>query len=361
MNKFYFLAITILLSASVKAQYRESQTLWNQLVWDDEKLNILVDTRIDFQDIMNNYASDNVSFHGQTFRVWLVGEIMPGFRYRVRHRLNKVPALERDGYTGATDHAWLAFDIGPQWTIIAGKQSVQIGTFENDYNGADVYMGTMVFNDFDGSMTGVNVAYKPGKQIFNFQVTNSDAPMFANDEYKNRAIALNFMWAGSLFNDVVRTRWGYGAFQHSKTKFYNWITVGTQLNIGKFTSEIDYYTGVRNMDYGAVVCIDTLGTRYVQDQSLSIHLEYNTGRWRPFIKGIWDKRFDKWADATAYRNLGFEIVGEFYPFKHPRLQDLRFHAAYTYKNTDFRGPFSHMKNGEIHTLLVGTRWIFKAK
>ncbi|MCC8152860.1 MAG: OprO/OprP family phosphate-selective porin [Tannerellaceae bacterium] len=362
MRKYFFIAI--ILSASwytVSAQYRESQNLWHQLVWDDEKLNLFVDTRIDFQDLVNRHAEDGRSFRAQTFRIWLVGEIVPGIRYRVRHRLNKNGVILRDNYSGATDHAWLAFDIGRTWTITVGKQSVMIGTFENDYNGADVYQGSMVFNDFDGSLTGVNVAYKTGRQVFNFQVTNSDEPQFASEEYANKALAFNFLWVGDLFNETIRTRWGYGTFQHSRNKFYNWVTIGTQFNIGKTITEVDYYTGIRNMDYGYMLNTDTLGYRYVQDQSLSVRIEYDMGRWKPFIKGIWDKRFDKWFDSTAYRSLGIEAVAEFYPFTGERTRDLRFHACYGYKNTDFRGEFGNLRNAETHTFLIGTRWMFKAK
>jgi len=362
MKKYILFAIMLMAGFHASAQYRESQNIWRQLVWDDEKLNILFDTRVDFQDVVKRHADDEMAFKGQTVRIWLVGEIVPGIRYRLRHRLNKAEStIPRDNYSGATDHAWISFDIGKTWTITVGKQAVQIGTFENDYNGADVYQGTMVFNDLDASKTGVNVAYKVGKQILNVQVTNSDTPQFASEEYDNRALAFNFLWVGDLFNEVIRTRWGYGAFQHTKTKFYNWITLGTQFNLGRFTTELDYYGGNRQIDYGYMVNVSELGYRYVHDQSISLHCEYNFGKWRPFIKGIWDKRYDKIFESTAYRSLGIEAVAEYYPFTGERTKDLRFHAAYAYKNTDFRGPYEGLRNGETHTFLIGTRWMFKVK
>ncbi|MCD8263363.1 MAG: OprO/OprP family phosphate-selective porin [Tannerellaceae bacterium] len=361
MKKLYLLAFLLAGYVTAWSQYRENQTDMDRLLWNSEKLNILFDTRVDLENIINNHSSDEFSFKGQIVRIWLVGEIYPGIRYRVRHRLNKLQTPERDGYRAATDHAWVSFDAGKRWTFTVGKQSVQISTFENDYNDADVYLGSMVYYTFDGSMTGVNTAFKPGKQEFNFQVTNSDAPIFANESHKYRAVAFNFMWAGSLFNDVIRTRWRYGTFQHNKDKFYNWLTLGTQLNIGHFTTEFDYYEGTRQADYGDLVMADSLGYRYVHDQSISLNLKYNFGKWRPFVKGIWDKRYDKEFDDTAYRSLGIQGVVEFYPFTDARLKDLRFHAAYTFKSTDYRGAFNQLPNTNVNTFLVGMRWIFKVK
>lgn len=361
MKKLYIIIGALLLSLGAFAQHKESQNILDKLLWDDKMLNIMLDTRVDFQTTFNGSSLDEVSFEGQTIKVWLVGEIIPGIRYRVRHRLNKPQSPLREGYSAATDQAWLAFDLGQKWTFTVGKQSVQFGTFEYDYNPADIYQGTMAFNDLDAYKTGVNVAYKFLGQTMNLQVVNSDATQFASDKYKNKALAVNVLWEGNLFDGVVKTRWGYGAFQHSRTKFYNWLTAGTQLNIGKFTTELDYYLGNRDMDYGSVVEDEDLGLRYVKDQSVSLNLKYDFGKWRPFIKGTWNQRHDKGFGSNAYESMGIQAVMEFYPFTNKLVKDLRFHASYAYSNTNFEGEFRDMSNKDTHTVLVGTRWLFKVK
>ena len=361
MKKLYIAFFALLLSAGASAQVKDSQNILDKLLWDDEMLNIMLDTRVDFQTTINNGDTDEMSFRGQTFKIWLVGEIIPGIRYRVRHRLNKPQTPLREGYSAATDQAWLAFDIGKHWTITAGKQSVQFGTFEYDYNPADIYTPTMCFDDLDAYKTGVNVAYKIANQVLNVQVVNSDAPQFASDDYKNKALALNVLWEGNLFKDVLKTRWAYGAFQHEKEKFYNWLTAGTQLNIGHFTTEFDYYLGSRDMDYGYMVGKDDLGTRYVRDQSAAVNLKYNFGKLRPFVKGTWNQRFDKKMDRRAYESKGIQAVLEYYPFDNKLVKDLRFHLMYGYNNTSFKGEYAALSNIDSHTILVGTRWLFKAK
>ncbi len=361
MKKFYSIILLLSLSICAYAQHRDSENILQKLLWDDEMLNIMLDTRVDFQGDLNGGDLDNLSFHGQTFKLWIVGEIIPGIRYRVRHRLNKPQTPLREGYSSATDQAWVALDAGKHWTFTVGKQSVQFGTFEYDYNPADIYLGTMAFNDLDAYKTGVDVAFKFANQVLHLQVVNSDATQFASEEYKNKALAILTLWEGNLFNNVLKTRWGYGAFQHTKSKFYNWITAGTQLNVEKFTTELDYYFGYRNMDYGYMVGIDTLGNRYIKDQSVSLNLKYNFGKWRPFVKGIWDQRYDKDFDSKAYENLGIQAVVEWYPFTNKYVKDLRFHAAYMYNHTNYKGEYAHLDNTDTHSFLIGTRWLFKAK
>lgn len=236
-----------------------------------------------------------------------------------------------------------------------------MGTFEYDYNGADIYLSTMVNGDFDMYKTGVNAAYKFSGQIMNLQVVNSDATQFAGEEYKNKAFAMNILWQGDLFDKTLRTRWGYGLFQHSKSKFYHWLTLGTQLNIRQFTAELDYFLGNRNMDYGSIVNDSELGLRYVKDQSLGLNLKYNAGKWRPSVKGTWNQRYDQNFETNAYESMGMEAVVEFYPFTNNLIRDLRFHLAYVYNRMDYQGPFSNIENGNNHLVLCGIRWLFKVK
>lgn len=360
MKKFFLVIIASFVSVVMFSQHKESVNFIDKLLWDDNMLNVMVDTRIDGQAGIRDGDLNDLGFHGQTIKIWFVGEVVPGIRYRIRQRLNKPQTPLREGYSGATDQAFLAFDLGKQWTITAGKQSVQFGTFEYDYNPADIYLGTMTFNDLDAYKTGVDVAFKFSAQTIHLQVVNSDATQFARADYANKALATLVMWEGNLFNNMLKTRWGYGAFQHTNDKFFSWITAGTQLNIGNFTTELDYYWGERTMDYGSVVGA-TLGNRYVKDQSASVNLKYNFGKWRPFVKAVWNQRYDNEFGNNAYQNIGIQAVVEYYPFAQPLIKDLRFHLMYGYESTDFQGQFVNNPNQSGHTVLVGTRWLFKAK
>ncbi len=362
MKKIHAAICAILLITGASAQERQSRNIFERLIWDEKMLNVMLDTRTDFQVDVQDGDVTNSSFQAQTVKFWFVGEIIPGVRYRLRHRLNKPQsALPREGYSAATDQMWIALDAGKNWTFTVGKQSVQFGTFEYDYNPADIYTGTMCFNDLDAYKVGVNVAYKIAGQTLNLQIINSDATQFASDEYAKKALAGLFLWEGHLFDGLLGTRWGYGAFQHDKKKLLSWITAGTQLNIGKFTAELDYYFGNRYMDYGDVTGNTDLGIRYVQDQSLGLNLKYDFGKVKPFIKGVWNQRHDNDFGNNAYENSGIQAVVEYYPFTNQHIKDLRFHAMYAYQNTDFQGNFSGLSSQDTQTVLVGMRWLFKVK
>lgn len=364
MKKLFLLLLLPLFAGVASAQYRDSESLLDKLKWNDEMLNIMLDMRFDTQYKTGLEDGREFGFKGQTLKLWLEGEIIPGIRYRVRHRLNKNQDSMRDNLSGATDHAWVAFDFGrnKQWTIMAGKQSVQLGTFEYDYNPADIYQGTMVFDDFDGYKVGVNAAYRFMGQTVNLQVFNSDHSQFASEEYKNKAVGGSVLWEGSLFSDVVKTRWAYTLLQHSGHKAYSWITAGVQLNTGILTTELDYYFGDRNIDYTSVIRADDSKLSFVRDQSASANFKLNLGKWHPFIKGTWNNRRDKDLGSDAYTNWGVQAAVEFYPFLgHKLVDDLRFHVAYAYNDTDFKGEWSAMKNRDQHMIIAGMRWLFKVK
>ncbi|MDR1761009.1 MAG: OprO/OprP family phosphate-selective porin [Bacteroidales bacterium] len=362
MKKIYTTFCFLLAILSISAQEKQNQTVLDRLIWDDKMLNIMLDTRNDFQSDFQNSDVTNASFQAQTIKLWVVGEIVPGVRYRLRHRLNKPQnAFPREGYSAATDQMWIALDAGKNWTFTIGKQSVQFGTFEYDYNPADIYVPTMCFNDLDAYKTGVNAAYKFLNQTLHLQVINSDATQFASEAYAKKAWAGLLLWEGNLLDEMLKTRWSYGAFQHSKEKILSWLTLGTQLNVGKFTTELDYYLGERYMDYGDVINNSNLGQRNVLDQSLALNLKYDFGKFKPFIKGVWNQRHDKEFGSNAYENMGIQAVVEYYPFTNEYIKDLRFHAMYAYNTTGFQGNFSDLSNQDNQTFLVGMRWLFKAK
>jgi hypothetical protein len=160
---------------------------------------------------------------------------------------------------------------------------------------------------------------------------------------------------------MIKTLWGYGAFQHDDKKFYSWITPGTQLSLGKFLMQADYYYGYRDVDYSEEVNDISLGRRYVRDQSVSLNFRYDFGIWKAMAKGVWNQRHDMNYQSVAYESWGAQAALEFYPFKNSLLKDFRFHAAYYYNETNFKNTFHDLNSVGEHTFLVGIKWFFKAK
>ncbi|MDR2122436.1 MAG: OprO/OprP family phosphate-selective porin [Flavobacteriaceae bacterium] len=336
------------------------KTLLERVIKNDKMLNIMLDTRIDYQAKFNEQETKESSFRGNTLKLWFVGEIAPGFRFRVRQRLNKPQIPMRDNYASSTDHAFLDIDAGKKLTFRVGKQSILFGTFEFDYNAADVYATSIGCNDLDFYKTGISAAYKVANQTLNFQVINSDSPQFTVEKYRSKSLAGIFLWEGSLFNDVIKTRYGYGAFQHDANKYYSWVTVGNQINIQKFTAELDWYMGDRDMNYGDVVQDPELGSRHVRDNAVTVNLTYDLGKVKPILKGTWNKRRDQ-LNSGSYINGAVQAAVEYYPFTDPLLKNLRFHVMYAYNRTNYNGVYNNLDGVDGHQILAGMRWLVKIK
>lgn len=304
--------------------------------------NIELDTRFDLK---TDFDSD-YSFQINNLKVILSGEIRPGIRYKIRQRLNKPQEpLGRDNASRATDHAFLEFDAGKDWTFTVGKQSVKFGTFEYDHNPADIYLASLNFNDLDAYKLGVNAAYKYKNQIFNLQVVNADAPQFASESFKNKGMGGLFMWEGNLFNGLLNTRYGVGMFQYNKHKGLPWVTIGNRLNLGGFRAELDWYRGKKHAE-----TLDEDVLAY--DESLVLNLLYNIGKFTPQVKGILNYRKLTETDDKVINDKGIQFAVEYRPFEEKLLKDLRFHAVYFYSGD---------KVPDIHqnVALVGVRWLFK--
>ncbi len=326
----------------------------------DPRLRIDLDTRIDLK-YMEGNEPEYSNFTLQNMRLIVSGEIIPGIRYRWRQRLNKSTTANPDGSGAATDYIWVAFDLGHRksWTVTVGKQLVQLGTYEFNYVGTNRYLSTQVNSDFENTRIGIKAAYQFLGQTFNFQVMNAGSQM-TDDGHSTRGLAAAAMWNGSLFNDVIGTRIGYAAFQHNSSKIYQWVTAGVQINAGIVTTELDFFRGDRMIDYSSAVEIRE-GRHHIQDMSGAANILFNLGKFRPSVKGVWDRRKDMELNADAYGNLGIQALLEYYPFPEGLLKDLRFHAAYFYKHTSFEGSFSSLRNEGLHTALVGMRWVIPVK
>lgn len=338
-------------------QLAENETLLGKR---DPRLRIDLDTRVDLR-YSEGDEPEYSNFDLQNMRLIVTGEIVPGIRYRWRQRINRPTTTNPDGSGAATDHIWVAFDVGRRknWTLTVGKQFVQLGTYEFNYNGADTYLNTQVNGDFTNTRIGINAAYKFLGQTLNLQLMNSGDQM-TDSGHSTRGLGAAAMWAGSLFDGVIGTRIGYAGFQHTTSKIYPWFTAGVQINTGAVTTELDFYRGERILDYSPVV-EGYSGRHHVRDMSAAVNVTVNLGKWRPAVKGIWDRRRDMELRSDAYDNLGIQALLEFYPFPEGLLKDLRFHAMYSYKRTDFEGAFRAMKDESVNTALVGMRWIIPIK
>ncbi len=353
MKKLILLLLALLGALTAHAQYRDSEDLFERLQWDDEKLHILLDTRFDFMYTTN---PTQMRFNGQQLRLWVEGEIVPGIRYRFRHRMNRSQEPLWDGLAKATDNMYISFDIGKRknWNITVGKMGLALGTYEFDYNGADLYLSSYVNNTMDYYKIGVSATYKFAGQSLTAHLFSPGAGQFATPEYQNKAIGGSLLYVGKFWNGVLNTRTAYTFMQHDATQMYSWLTTGWQVNAGRFTSELDCWLGDYNVDLMSDATTDLQRAR---DLSLSLLVRYSWEKWHPSLKAIFDHR---WRGEGMSR-FGLSAAVEFYPFKgHKWIDGLRFHAACTLLGwSDRRGDLMGL-DGQPQ-ILAGMRWFFIAK
>lgn len=336
MKKFLLLLSLSLFSLHLQAQEN------------NKVLNVLLDTRGDFVTTFDKEGVQDNSFKAQTFRVHVFGEATPFIRYKIRHRLNESDnPVGSDNFAKATDYAFIEIDAGSDWTFKLGKQPIQFGTFEYDYNGADLYFTSLNVDDLDMYATGLNTQYRFRNQRFNFQIVNSSSTQFAVEKYRKKAFAFLFLWEGDLWNGMLKTRYSYGLLQRDKNKFNKWITLGTQLNLGRLIAELDLYRGEK-LTY--IEEAQILGIDY----SLSLNLTYALGKFKPVVKGIWNYRKHCDTKEKIIDSSGIQFAMEYAPFEDPLLQDFRFHTAYFYSG-------DKASDSNQNTALAGIRWLLKIK
>lgn len=362
MKKLLFLIIIgLAFSHVIIAKEKESSddTILEQLgkLKNNNYMHLQFDTRFDYLSKWGKSGREESKFNAHTFKILLYGNITDRLSYRFRHRLNRTDAPDNSNFAKATDMAYLEYKLSESFSVRAGKMLTQYGTFEFDYNPADVFVSSMCNNDLPAYSAGLNLEYRVSKQSFNVQIISADYDQFAAPNYNNKAMAALALWNGNLFNGIIKTRYGFAMFQHDSKTSYNWLTLGTQLNIQKFTAEFDMFRGRRLVNFNNIFAENyNLGQRLSHDMSLISTFKYRFQKFEPQLKFIWDEREDKKNDAS-YHAKKAQLALLYYPCERGIMQNLSFHLVYAYSYTNYNGNFKGLKPTQQNNLvLLGVRW-----
>lgn len=345
---YTLLVLCSLLFATEKAQAFNLDSVFNK-----EKHAIKLDLRIDFDGSINNQEKNSAAFKATTFRVVLEGDFSPKLGYLIRQRLNKSGSVSKDNFLAATDYAMLIYRPNQHWRIEAGKQIVQLGTFEYNYNTSTLYFFSQPNNLIQAYETGIRAAYTVANQEFNLQITDARAPQFAAPDYD---YAFNYaaMWAGSFFNGTFNTRYGYMISNVDKDKTTQWITIGNQLILGSSTLELEYMNGAYYQP--ATWNENTLFMANDQTAIASYKLFFGkNNRWAFGVKGMWDKRRDKDLSRTVYNKYTASTLLEYYPLGGDKLN---VHLAYAFCRTNYNKAITGYNPNNQNRILTGFRWFF---
>lgn len=299
-----------------------------------------------------DYVRDNIKqdeFKLMQARVYFAGDINSKISFAIRYKLynpSGVNALELANLTyGFNDHLRLS----------VGQQFIAWGGFELSRNSSDLYMLSSFYNSADLIGQGLALTYQYKKQSFKVQLLNSPNS-FSSQAQQNKSFGLVGLWEGNLFNSVLKTRYSYGVFNYSATKYYSTFMVGNQVNALGMSLELDYIYSQRDLrDANFDLPQQDYAPQIVEHIAIA-HLRYPLGRITPSIKAMYNYRKDVASNQGYYRN-GLSMVLEYYPFTQKASKDFRVFTGYTLYDNVQHDNFSTMDLNNEQQFTMGVRWM----
>lgn len=397
----FSLLLIIVLPLVVAAQEHEPQTgdtTFYKTIIPEAKQGLLknVDMIANMQFGAENHFLDGEytgsKFRFEQFRMEFRGQVHKNVYFRFRNRYTKTPDVQSmDHVFGSVDLAYIRVTLSKKWNISAGKMCADWGGFEFDYNPIDIYEYSDIIEMADNFLTGVGVSYQFHKDhSFTIQALDSRTKTFkelyGDQPYGDTLmteskfpLALVGNWRGSFFKGKFNTIWSYAIHTEAKNIFMNYIALGNQLRLGKFTIEYDFKWSSEDLDRTGIVSSTvpdqivrvingdtiTMDYPYAMKNTLYtshwLHLYFRANQHLNFaIIGMVD--FAKWKGGSVdpEKNTdkirtawGYIPTIEYYPFKD---LNLRFYANWVgriYRYSDYAKTWLGAKDYDTGRFTVG--------
>ena len=374
--KFRKLLILILLflPAALTAQIKEPQagdTTWYKTLIPEEKqgllknMSMIANTRFAFRNEFNEGEYTGSRFTIEQFRLEIKGKIHDKVYFRFRDRYTRAQEPQSiDGISRSTDLAFIRVDVSPKVSISLGKMCADWGAYEFDYNPIDIYEYSDIIEYADNFLTGIGLSWQATtKNQFTLQMLDSRTKSFnelygTQPNFEEAKLPLAFVanWRGSLFDGKFNTIWSYAYHNEAKNisldkpAGMNYIALGNQFRLNKFTAEYDFKWSQEDLDRSGIISElvpDNLYP-YALEKTVYIghwlHLYYrasqkvNLALVTMIDIANWQDNLDpqKPAGEDLIRTAwGFIPTIEYYPFKD---LNIRFYANWvgrSYKYSDY--------------------------
>ncbi|NTV82924.1 MAG: hypothetical protein HGA23_01310 [Bacteroidales bacterium] len=354
-NKIWFLAIILLpmLSLAQKKEPQVGDTTYYKTLIPEEKqgllknMSMIANMRFAHRNEFTDGEFQKSRFIMEQFRMEFRGQVHEKVYFRFRNRYTKTPATQSiDNIFGSVDLAYIRVMLSDKWSLTAGKMCADWGGYEFDYNPIDIYEYADIVEMADNFLSGVQVSYQVApKHSLTFQALDSRTKSF-EELYGEQPgmveskvpLALVANWRGSFFNGKFNTIWSYALHTEAEDVFMNYIALGNQLKLGKFTVEYDFKLSMEDLDRTGIISAtvpDSLYPWALENCVYSEHWIHLYYRVSPKINiafvGMLD--FANWTDDLDPQKPGDEDLirtawgyiptVEYYPFKD---LNLRFYA-----------------------------------
>ena len=375
-TSFSFLALLIMLSFSpvLKAQVKERQTTNDTVYYKSlipevkqgllKNVSMIANMRFAERNEFQDGTFTGSRFAMEQFRLEIKGKVHDKVYFRFRDRYTRAQTSESvDNLSRSVDLAFIRVDITDKFNISAGKLCADWGAYEFDYNPIDIYEYSDIIEYADNFLTGVGFSYQaaPHHQ-FTVQVLNSRTKTFEelygiqpNFEESKAPLAFVANWRGSFFDGKFNTIWSYARHNEAKNTqldkpvAMDYIALGNQLKLGKFTVEYDFKWSSEDLDRTGIISeqVPDALYPYALEKTLYtghwLHMYYRVNqKFNLALVGMMDKA--KWKDnnldplktsddiRTAY---GIIPTVEYYPYKDLNLRFYINYVGRSYEYSDY--------------------------
>lgn len=223
--------------------------------------NMQMGFRSDFED--GEHLQSN--FRVEQFRLEIKGYVHERIFFRFRHRYtSSFEPQTIDKIIKGVDFAYVTFDASERVQITVGKTFADWGGIEFDLNPIYVFEYSDIIEQADNFLTGAGVFWKATKRHgFSFQILNSRTQTFEeiyqgipDIEPSKFPLAGVVNWRGSFFEGKFTTLWSYSLFNEAENVFKNYIALGNQLTLDKWTIAYDFKWSKEDLDRTGIISRD---------------------------------------------------------------------------------------------------------
>lgn len=189
--------------------------------------------RFDYQHFSTDGKSNDAAsgFRGKYFLLRVDGNICENLDYSWRQRINK--SSFDASFWDATDWVYINYHPG-RWSFQAGKEIVQIGSYEYDRNPADVFGPSVFWNGIPCFQIGVSAGFDiTSHDNLTFQIVQS--PFHATNN--RNMYGYNLIWVAK--HGIFKPRWSANLFEYEKNRYISYISLGSRFDVGKWGLELD--------------------------------------------------------------------------------------------------------------------------
>lgn len=316
------------------------------------KYNINLNGRMDYRSVdadeANSGTPNSLGFRAENLRIAFGADVMENldfsFALEAAGDISSVNKTTND--TSLISHAYFTHTLSDNFSVSVGKLYQANGGYEFNYNPENVYLYSLVSQNLDNWVYGINGQYKTKNHAFKFVTANADSSTDPAGNRNQDTLSYGINWYGQ-FGDIVKPTLGYNFKPKGGNREEKAMTGGVRLEFNSVYSEIEYYKLKQRGQ--------TTVNKDDKKESIIVKIAYKGMKCRPFIKYINDE-----SDVSGVKSFttdSYVVAINYHPWGNDKF---RYHLAYTLSDKDFatNGTTAGTKDSKTKSVIAGLRYSF---